>query len=214
MYAAGGIGCAPSPYYVRRSDLETGVYVMTDLDNDRRSLLPDPNLSRRRMLAASLSSGFAMAVQPVTAQTMIVTDANGLTAGEVKVRAGDGEIPAYRAHAQRTGGPFPTILVVQEIFGVHEHIKDVCRRLAKAGYFAIAPELYARQGDVSKLSRHQRDPQPGRREGAGRAGDERPRRHRRLGQGDRQGRYCQARHHRLLLGRPHRLALCRAQRRT
>ncbi len=124
---------------------------MTDLDNDRRSLLPDPNLSRRRMLAASLSSGFAMAVQPVTAQTMIVTDANGLTAGEVKVPTGDGEIPAYRAHPA-TGGPFPTILVVQEIFGVHEHIKDLCRRLAKAGYYAIAMELYARQGDVSKLS--------------------------------------------------------------
>src|SRR6187200_1242486 len=149
MSAAGGIGCAPPPYYVRRSDLETGVYVMTALDNDRRSLLPDPNLSRRRMLAASLSSGFAIAVQPVTAQTMIMTDANGLAAGEVKVPTGDGEIPAYRAHPA-TGGPFPTVLVVQEIFGVHEHIKDLCRRLAKAGYYAIAPEMYARQGDVSK----------------------------------------------------------------
>src|SRR5439155_21326092 len=61
-----------------------------------------------------------------------------------------GTIPAYRAMPDR-GGPFPVVLVVQEIFGVHEHIKDVCRRFAKLGYLAIAPELYARQGDVSKI---------------------------------------------------------------
>ena len=105
-------------------------YVMTDLDNDRRSLLPDPNLSRRRMLAASLSSGFALAVQPVSAQT-ITTDTNGLEAGEVKIPVDDGEIPAYRAMPAK-GGPFPVVLVVQEIFGVHEHIKDLCRRLRQA----------------------------------------------------------------------------------
>jgi carboxymethylenebutenolidase len=62
----------------------------------------------------------------------------------------DNEIPAYRA-LPATGGPFPVVLVVQEIFGVHEHIKDICRRLAKLGYLAVAPELYARQGDVSKI---------------------------------------------------------------
>lgn len=97
------------------------------------------------------ASGFASAVQPVTAQTMITTDTNGLTAGEIRFAASDGEMPAYRALPQG-GKNIPLVLVVQEIFGVHEHIKDVCRRLAKAGYFAVAPELYARQGDVSKLT--------------------------------------------------------------
>jgi carboxymethylenebutenolidase len=97
----------------------------------------------------SLAAGFALAAQPVSAQT-ITTDSRGLEAGEVKVPVPDGQIPAYRA-LPAEGGPFPTILVVQEIFGVHEHIKDICRRLAKLGYYAIAPELYARQGDVSKM---------------------------------------------------------------
>ena len=101
--------------------------------------------SRRRS-----PTGFALAVQPVAAQT-ITTDTAGLEAGEVKITTADGEIPAYRA-MPRAGGPFPVVLVVQEIFGVHEHIKDVCRRLAKLGYLAVAPELYARQGDVSKLT--------------------------------------------------------------
>jgi carboxymethylenebutenolidase len=90
-----------------------------------------------------------MAVQPVSAQT-ISTDTKGLEAGEVKIPVPDGEIPAYRA-TPADGKSLPVILVVQEIFGVHEHIKDVCRRLAKLGYFAVAPEMYARQGDVSKL---------------------------------------------------------------
>jgi carboxymethylenebutenolidase len=97
-----------------------------------------------------LTAGFALAVQPVTAAT-ITTDTTGLTAGEVKIPVSDGEIPAYRAMPAK-GKTFPAILVVQEIFGVHEHIKDICRRLAKAGYFAVAPEMYARQGDVSKIS--------------------------------------------------------------
>ena len=87
---------------------------------------------------------------PVTAQT-ITTSTEGLVAGEVKVPTKDGEMPAYRA-MPATGSNFPVVLVVQEIFGVHEHIKDVCRRIAKAGYFAIAPELYARQGDASKYT--------------------------------------------------------------
>lgn len=82
---------------------------------------------------------------------MIATDTKGLDVAEVKVPTADGEIPAYRA-MPASGGPFATVLVVQEIFGVHEHIKDLCRRFAKAGYFAIAPELYARQGDPSQYS--------------------------------------------------------------
>lgn len=107
-------------------------------------------VSRREFVAGSLAAGFALAVQPVSAQTMITTDTAGLTAGEVKIPTGSGDIPAYRA-MPANGRNLATILVVQEIFGVHEHIKDVCRRFAKLGYLAIAPELYYRQGDVSKL---------------------------------------------------------------
>ena len=117
------------------------------------SLLPEQKFDRRSFLVTSLAAGFAAAVQPVTAQT-ITTDANGLVAGEIKIPVKDGEIPGYRA-MPASGGPFATVLVVQEIFGVHEHIRDLCRRFAKAGYFAIAPELYARQGDVSKISNTQ-----------------------------------------------------------
>lgn len=94
---------------------------------------------------------FATAVQPVVEQTVIITDEQGLLAGDIRIPTADGAIPGYRA-APTGDGPHPVILVVQEIFGVHEHIKDVARRLAKLGYLAIAPELYVRQGDVSKLA--------------------------------------------------------------
>lgn len=106
-------------------------------------------MTRRAFVAGGLASGFALAVSPVSAAT-ITTDTVGLTAGEVRFKGTDGiEIPAYRAMPDGAG-PFPVVLVIQEIFGVHEHIKDVCRRFAKRGYFAIAPELFFRQGDVSK----------------------------------------------------------------
>jgi carboxymethylenebutenolidase len=107
------------------------------------------DFTRREFVMATLAAGFAMAVQPVSAQT-ITTDSTGLNAGEVKIPVADGQIPAYRAMPAR-GGPFPVVLVVQEIFGVHEYIKDVCRRFAKLGYLAAAPQLYARQGDVSQM---------------------------------------------------------------
>jgi carboxymethylenebutenolidase len=116
------------------------------------SLFPSvPEVTRRKFVVTSLSAGFALAVQPIQAQTTITTDATGLTAGEVKIQVNDGEIPAYRAMPAK-GKNFPVVLVVQEIFGVHEHIKDICRRFAKVGYLAVAPEMYARQGDVSKLT--------------------------------------------------------------
>ena len=101
-------------------------------------------------MATTLAVGFALAVQPVSAET-IKTDTGGLLAGEVKIPVSGGVMPAYRARPA-AGGAYPVVLVVQEIFGVHEHIKDLCRRFAKAGYLAVAPELYARQGDVSKIS--------------------------------------------------------------
>jgi len=114
----------------------------------------DALASRRAVLAGAIGGGFALAVQPVSAET-ITTSADGLEAGGVKVPTMGGDLPAYRAmpDAKKRGTKkLAVVLVVQEIFGVHEHIRDVCRRLAKEGYFAIAPELYFRQGDVSKLS--------------------------------------------------------------
>lgn len=113
------------------------------------TLLPEVPLDRRGFIASSLGAGFAAAVLPVTAQT-ITTPSDGLIAGAVKVPTKDGEMPAYRA-MPATGSGFPVVLVVSEIFGVHEYIKDVCRRFAKLGYFAIAGEFFVRQGDVSKI---------------------------------------------------------------
>ena len=115
------------------------------------SLLPDAEFDRRRFVVTSLAAGFALAMQPVAAQTVITTGAEGLVAGEVKIPVADGEIAAYRAMPEK-GKNFPVALVVQEIFGVHEHIKDVCRRFAKLGHMAIAPALYARQGDTSQIA--------------------------------------------------------------
>jgi carboxymethylenebutenolidase len=120
--------------------------------SDLKSLVPEfPPEHRRDFLVNKLAVGFALAVQPIVAQTTITTDANGLTAGEIKIPVSDGTIPGYRACPAK-GRLFPTVLVVQEIFGVHEHIKDLCRRLAHSGYCAVAPELFARQGDVSNIS--------------------------------------------------------------
>ncbi len=121
------------------------------MHDDSSPLTPgtDFDLSRRGFVMTSLATGFALATQPVSDST-IKTDTEGLEAGEVKIPVTDGEVPGYRA-MPAAGGPFPTVLVVQEIFGVHEHIKDICRRLAKLGYYAVATELYARQGDVSKI---------------------------------------------------------------
>jgi carboxymethylenebutenolidase len=107
-------------------------------------------LSRREFLAGSAAAGFALAARPISAAA-VLTDAAGLDAGEVSIRSGDTDVRGYRA-APEGKGPFPVVAVVHEIFGVHEYIRDVCRRLAKKGYLAVAPDLYGRQGDVTKLS--------------------------------------------------------------
>ena len=110
-------------------------------------LTPSRDLSRRDFVRASVGTGFAAAVLPVVAQTVIKTDTAGLVAGEVSIPVGDFKLPAYRAAPAGVANA-PLVLVVSEIFGVHEHIADVARRFAKAGYFAIAPELFERQGDA------------------------------------------------------------------
>lgn len=120
-------------------------------DTDLTSMLPETKVTRRLFVtAATLSTGFALSMRPARASA-IKTSMEGLRGGEVSIPTADGNIPGYMA-MPATGTNHPVILVVQEIFGVHEHIKDVCRRLAQQGHLAIAPEMYHRQGDASKYS--------------------------------------------------------------
>jgi carboxymethylenebutenolidase len=110
----------------------------------------DDALSRRELLVAgALAAGYALAAGPVRAD-VIVTSAEGLVAGDVSIETPDGALSAYRARPEGSG-PFPVVIVVHEIFGVHEYVRDVCRRLAREGHLAVAPDLFARQGDVSRL---------------------------------------------------------------
>ena len=117
-----------------------------DLHNpDLNSLLPDVQVDRRGFVAACLAAGFAVSAEPVLAQA-IKTPMDGLDGGDTKI----GEIPAYYA-APKSGGKRPVVLVIAEIWGLHEHVKDVVRRVAKEGYFAVANEPYFRQGELWKL---------------------------------------------------------------
>ena len=108
------------------------------------------SLPRRGFMMTGLIAGFTLATTRVDAQA-IHTDTAGLEAGDTKIPVSDGALPAYFARPAGAG-PFPTVVVIEEIFGVHEYIKDTCRRLAKAGYLAVAPELYARIADLSKMT--------------------------------------------------------------
>ena len=126
-----------------------------DLRSDVHSLLPgrstEAGATRRTALQAALGLGYAAAAAPLMAQTAVTTSAEGLEAGTVHYEVNGFQVPAYRAApAGKTG--LPVVLVIQELFGVHAYIADVCRRLAHAGYLAIAPELYARQGDPAQYT--------------------------------------------------------------
>ncbi len=126
-------------------------YGLKPLDFSGETVAPPASgFTRRGFLVTTLASGFALASSPVLAQA-IKTDSKGLVAGAVEIAVTDGKIPAYRARPAKKGH-YPVVLVIQEIFGVHEHIQDVCRRFAKLGYCAVAPEMFARQGDVSKMT--------------------------------------------------------------
>lgn len=107
--------------------------------------------SRRTALKVALGVGYAATAMPIMAQTAIKTSAEGLTTGEAIYDVEGFSVPFFFA-APVGKSQLPVILVVQEIFGVHEYIADTCRRFAKAGYLAIAPELYARQGDPAKYT--------------------------------------------------------------
>lgn len=130
-----------------------------DLRKDFDALVPgrttDAGASRRTALRVALGAGFgvgyAAATLPVAAQTAVQTPADGLVAGKVEIDVGGFKLPAFRAAPEGKTG-LPVVLVIQEIFGVHEYIADVCRRFARAGYLAIAPELFVRQGDPSQIT--------------------------------------------------------------
>ena len=125
---------------------------LQDQHNDLQALLPSvagqQGATRRAALQLALGAGYAAAAMPIVAQTAITTSGKELEEGWVKIPSQGFELPAYHARPQGKKHP-PVVLVVQEIFGVHAYIQDVCRRLAKAGYLAIAPEFYARQGKAS-----------------------------------------------------------------
>jgi carboxymethylenebutenolidase len=131
-----------------------GFAVPNDFSDHILSLKPKLDVNRRNFVKmGSLATGFALAAQPICAQTVIKTDTAGIVTGDARIPVADvGSIPGYVAYPDKPGVTFPTVLVVQEIFGVHEWIKDVCRRLAKMGYFAVAPSLYERQGDPTKIT--------------------------------------------------------------
>jgi carboxymethylenebutenolidase len=120
------------------------------MHDDLRSLRPYASIDRRGFVTTALVGGFAAATLPVSAAT-ISTDIVGLDAGETRIPVGDGELPAYFARPAN-GKRLPVVIVIQEIFGVHEHIRDVCRRFAKLGALAVAPELFARQGNPATVT--------------------------------------------------------------
>ena len=117
------------------------------LQEEFDTLVPRRDFNRRDFVRTSVGSGFAAAALPIAAQTVIKTDSTGLLVGEVTIPVGSFKMPAYRAVPEGKANA-PVVLVISEIFGVHEHIADVTRRFAKAGYLAIAPELFIRQGDA------------------------------------------------------------------
>jgi len=120
-------------------------------DPHMESLLPAVKFSRRGFLASGISGGFALAAGPVMAQTAIKTSAEGLETGDIKVAVPGGDMPAYYAVPKKPG-KYPVVIVVPEVFGMHEYQKDICRRLAKLGYFGITQDPFFRKGDLAKMS--------------------------------------------------------------
>ncbi|QKY01734.1 dienelactone hydrolase family protein [Janthinobacterium lividum] len=128
---------------------------MSDMITDCESLLGQSSLSgpdgRRGFLKVALGTGFAVAVLPVAAQNVIKTDSAGLVTGHMSVMVDGQAVPVYAAQPEGKTG-LPVVLVISEIFGVHEHIADMARRFAKQGYLALAPDLFVRQGDPTKVA--------------------------------------------------------------
>ena len=123
----------------------------TFADPQLESLLPATTSGRRGFLAAASTVGFALAAGPVQAQSVIRTSADGLDAGDIWVPVGSEKMPAYMA-APAKAGKYPVVIVVPEVFGMHEYQKDICRRLAKLGYVGITSDPFFRSGDLSKMT--------------------------------------------------------------
>ena len=123
----------------------------TFADPHMNSLLPTVTPSRRGFIAASTSLGFALAAGPLNAQSVIRTSAEGLDVADLMVPVAGGQMPAYRA-APAKAGKYPVVIVIPEVFGMHEYQKDICRRLAKLGYFGISLDPFFRMGDLSKMT--------------------------------------------------------------
>jgi carboxymethylenebutenolidase len=122
-----------------------------EIEQDMKGMLPEKDFDRRDFIWSALGASAALALSsPVSAQ-QITTDSNGMVATDVSIPTATGDIRGYRA-MPATGGPFPVVLVAAEIFGLNPYVKDVCRRLAKAGYYAIVPDLYSRKADLTKFS--------------------------------------------------------------
>jgi len=120
-------------------------------DPHLESLLPEVKFNRRGFLASGISAGFALSAGPVMAQTAIKTPADGLETGDITIPVNGGNMPAYYA-APKKAGKFAVVIVVPEVFGMHEYQKDICRRLAKVGYYGITLDPFFRSGDLSKIS--------------------------------------------------------------
>lgn len=122
-----------------------------DIEQDVKGLLPEKDFDRRDFIWSALGASAALALAGEVSAQQITTDTGGLVADDVTIPAKDVQLRGYRA-MPATGGPFPVVLVAAEIFGLNPYIKDVCRRLAKAGYYAIVPDLYTRKADLTKIS--------------------------------------------------------------
>ncbi len=123
-----------------------------ELDQDIRGILePERAFDRRDFLSTALGASAALAASGAVSAQQIVTDSVGLTTGDIAIKVADGTIPGYFA-MPATGGPFATVLLAPEVFGLNAHVKDLCRRLAKSGYYAISPDVYARKADLTKIT--------------------------------------------------------------
>ena len=122
-----------------------------DLEHDVKGMLPEKDFDRRDFIWTALGASAALAVSSPASAQQITTDATGLDVADVMIPAKDAQLRGYRA-MPATGGPFPVVLVAAEVFGLNPYIRDTCRRLAKAGYFAVVPDLYTRKADLTKFT--------------------------------------------------------------
>jgi carboxymethylenebutenolidase len=116
-----------------------------------KGLLPEKDFDRRDFIWTALGASAALAVSAPSSAQQMTTDTNGLDAADVMIPVKDGQLRGYRA-MPAAGGPFPVVLVAAEVFGLNPYIKDICRRLAKAGYYAVVPDLYTRKADLTKVT--------------------------------------------------------------